>query len=189
MPYQIDVWTDGACRGNGEPGAVAGAGAWFSRPMQGSTGWSRPLPQDPVPTNQRAELAGVVLALELAVQRREQLDFDPFFILTIHTDSRYAIGCLCDWIEKWKYNGWCNARGLPVANRDLIEEASDMIDGIKNGGRVDFVWVPREQNVEADRLANEACDKAEQDLRESRIEYHTGYARVVLTDSDSDSDW
>jgi ribonuclease HI len=167
------------------------------------------------------------LALELAVQRREQLDFDPFFILTIHTDSRYAIGCLRDWIEKWKYNGWCNARGkqsrkninydsfvsnflttgtgLPVANRDLIEEASDMIDGIKNGGRVDFVWVPREQNVEADRLANEACDKAEQgltflsrkhtvspsptDLRESRIEYYTGYARVVLTDSDSDSDW
>jgi ribonuclease HI len=43
-------------------------------------------------------------------------------------------------------------------NRDLIEEASELIDNINNGGRVDFVWVPRAQNEDADRLANEACD-------------------------------
>ncbi|KAJ7241010.1 ribonuclease H-like domain-containing protein [Mycena haematopus] len=147
MPYQIDVWTDGACRGNGQPGAVGGAGAWFSKPLNGSKRWSRALPQYPIPTNQRAELAGVILALELATERRAQLDNDPFFILTIHTRDTLLT------------NGWSNARGVPVVNRDLIEEASDMIDEINDGGRVDFKWVPRAENEEADRLANEACDE------------------------------
>ncbi|KAF7349180.1 Ribonuclease H1 [Mycena sanguinolenta] len=98
MPYQMDVWTDGACRGNGQPGAVAGAGAWFSKPVDGSRGWWRALPRYPIPTNQRAELTGVVLALELATKRRAQLDNDPFFILAIHTDSQYAIDCLSNWV-------------------------------------------------------------------------------------------
>ncbi|KAF8189959.1 putative ribonuclease H1 [Mycena galopus ATCC 62051] len=180
MPYKIDVRTDGACRGNGTYGAVAGAAAWFDKPLNGSRGWRRALPEDPTPTNQRAELAGVILALEMATERRRQLDNDPFFILTIRTDSRYAIGCLQQWLEKWRSNGWLNARGkqtsksfqgmplrsnesnslagFSVVNRDLIEEASDMIDQINDGGRVDFVWIPREQNGDADRLANEACD-------------------------------
>ncbi|KAF7350542.1 Ribonuclease H1 [Mycena venus] len=157
MPYEIEVWTDGTCRGNGEPGSVARASAWFSRPLNGSKGWSRPLPQYPTPTNQRAELAGIVLALELATERRARLVHDPFFILTIHTDSKYAIGCLRDWIDKWRNNGWYNNRGLEVANRDLIEKASGMIDEINYNGRVDFVWVRRELNGNADRLAKEAC--------------------------------
>ncbi|KAJ7853754.1 ribonuclease H-like domain-containing protein [Mycena leptocephala] len=158
MPYQIDVWTDGACRGNGQPGSIGGAAALFSRPLNGSRGWIRALPQDPTPTNQRAELTGIILALELAIERRNALDNDPFFILTIHTDSKYAIGCLRDWLDKWINNGWCNTRGFEVVNRDLIEEASELIDNINNGGRVDFVWVPRAQNGDADKLANEACD-------------------------------
>ncbi|KAJ6571846.1 ribonuclease H1 [Mycena capillaripes] len=173
MPYEIQVWTDGACRGNGKPGSVAGAGVWFSRPLNGSKRWLGALSQNPTPTNQRAELAGVIMALELATERRAQLDNDPFFILTIHTDSRYAIGCLTEWLARWINNGWINARGLEVVNRDLIERASDMIDEIHNGGRVDFVWVPREQNEEADRLANEACDCQS---TPSYSSYSSGYA-------------
>ncbi|KAJ6499570.1 ribonuclease H-like domain-containing protein [Mycena vitilis] len=161
MPYEMDVWTDGACRGNGQPGSIAGAGVWFNKPLNGSNGWLRPLPLYPTPTNQRAELAGVIMALEMAIERRNQLDSNPFFVLTIHTDSKYAIGCLRDWIANWINNGWRNARGLEVVNRDLIEEAWDMVSEINgNYGRVDFVWVPRADNTEADKLANQACDNA-----------------------------
>ncbi|KAJ7039903.1 ribonuclease H-like domain-containing protein [Mycena alexandri] len=159
MPYQLDVRTDGACRGNGQPGSIGGAGVWFSKPLNGSKGWTRHLPQYPAPTNQRAELTGVIFALELAIERRAALETDPFFILTVHTDSKYVIGCLRDWIGKWMANGWRNARGFEVVNRDLIERASELIDEINDGGRVDFVWIPREENEEADNLANEACDE------------------------------
>ncbi|KAJ6486777.1 ribonuclease H-like domain-containing protein [Mycena sanguinolenta] len=160
MPYEMSLWTDGACRGNGQPGAVGGAGVWFKR---GSKGWGRKLPEYPIPTNQRAELAGVILALEVATGRRAQLYNDPYFILTIHTDSAYIKGCFCTWIHKWKNNGWLNARGIEVINRDLIEEASDLIDQIEENGTVDFVKIPRDENQEADKLANEACDLACED--------------------------
>ncbi|KAJ7484635.1 ribonuclease H-like domain-containing protein [Mycena latifolia] len=159
MVYHLEVRTDGACRGNGQPGSIGGAGVWFSRPYNGSKGWRRQLPQYPTPTNQRAELAAIVLALELAKERRDGLDTDPYFILTIHTDSKYAIGCLRDWLDKWINNGWRNVRGFEVMNRDLIEEAAELMNDINDGGRVEFVWIPREDNQEADRLANEACDE------------------------------
>ncbi|KAJ7442491.1 ribonuclease H-like domain-containing protein [Mycena galericulata] len=163
MVYRLDVWADGACRGNGQPGSIAGAGVWFSRPLNGSRGWSRPLPRFPTPTNQRAELSAIIMALEMARDRRAELRDDPFFILTIHADSKYAIGCLSEWLDKWLNNGWRNARGFEVANRELIEEASDLMDDINNGGRVDFVWVPREENENADYLANKACDELEEE--------------------------
>ena len=72
-----------------------------------------------------AELTGIILALELAIERRNALDNDPFFILTIHTDSKYAIGCLRDWIDKWLNNGWCNTRGRHnlKSTRGLINSA------------------------------------------------------------------
>ncbi|KAF7349181.1 Ribonuclease H1 [Mycena sanguinolenta] len=158
MPYEMNAWTDGVCRGNGRPGAVGGAAAWFNRPVRGSKSWWRKLPEYPIPTNQRAELTGVIMALELATERRAQLYNDPYFILTIHTDSEYVKGCFCTWIHKWKNNGWLNARGVEVVNRDLIEEASDMIDQIEENGTVDFVKIPRDDNEEADELANGACD-------------------------------
>ncbi|KAJ7136113.1 ribonuclease H1 [Mycena epipterygia] len=159
MPYHLDVWTDGACRGNGQPGAVGGAAVRFNNPINGSRAWMRSLPTYPPPTNQRAELTAIIMALEIARYRRDALRDDPYFILTIHTDSKYAIGCLRDWIGKWVNNGWLNTRGFEVVNRDLIEEASNLMDEIMNGGKVDFVWIPREDNEEADKLANEACDQ------------------------------
>ncbi|KAJ7143352.1 ribonuclease H-like domain-containing protein [Mycena crocata] len=159
MPYYIKAWADGACRGNGQPGSIGGAGVWFEKPVNGSRSWTRHLPQYPTPTNQRAELTAVIMALELARDRQNALRDDPFFLLTIHTDSKYAIGCLCDWLDTWKQNGWRNARGFEVSNHDLIEHASDLVDDIRENGRVDFIWVPREENQDADRLANEACDE------------------------------
>ncbi|KAJ7637064.1 ribonuclease H-like domain-containing protein [Roridomyces roridus] len=161
MPYKLDVWADGACRRNGQPGAIGGAGIWFGRPVNGSRGWIRALPLHPIPTNQRAELTAIIFALEMARDRRDELNDRPYFMLTVYTDSKYAHGCMCEWLDQWRDNGWVNSRGVAVVNRDLIQEAADLLDDLENGGEVKFTWIPREQNQDADRLANEAYDKQE----------------------------
>ncbi len=76
----------------------------------------------------------------------------------MHSDSKYAIGCMNDWIYKWCRNGWTTSAGYEVANRDIIQEASDLDDRLKEEGDVRYVWIPREQNQDADRYANEALD-------------------------------
>ncbi|KAF8171552.1 ribonuclease H1 [Mycena galopus ATCC 62051] len=159
MLYNLDVWTDGACRGNGQSWAIGGAGAWFSKPVNGARGWLRQLSLYPTPTNQKAELTGLIVALETASQLR-----DPMFVrLTVHTDSTYVIRCMTHWLDEWRVNGWVNAYGYSVANRDLIEEAAELVQSLDmNGVRLKFVWVPRDENREADRLANQACDSQEQ---------------------------
>ena len=52
----------------------------------------------------------------------------PRLNVTIHSDSKYAVSCMNVWIDKWTQNGWTNAQGEPVANRDLIEQASNLDD-------------------------------------------------------------
>ena len=66
------------------------------------------------------------------------------------------------WIYQWSKNGWLNSRGSPVANRDLIQEASNLDDAVRGLGDVEYVWVPRSQNWEADKAANLAMDEMEE---------------------------
>lgn len=63
-----------------------------------------------------------------------------------------------EWIYKWSRNGWRNARGDEVANRDLIQEASDLDDQLKEEGTVTYTWIPRAENQDADEAANDAMD-------------------------------
>jgi ribonuclease HI len=65
-----------------------------------------------------------------------------------------------EWIYKWTRNGWRNASGNEVANRELIEEASDLDDQVKELGSVEYIWIPRAENEEADEACNRAMDNA-----------------------------
>lgn len=69
-----------------------------------------------MPTNQRAELTAIGIALKIVFQREKELTGTPWFDVEIYSDSRYAIGCMTEWREKWKANGWRNADGAPVGN-------------------------------------------------------------------------
>ena len=69
---------------------------------------------------------------------------------------------MSSWKHQWSKNGWLNARGNPVANLDLIQEASNLDDAVRNLGNVEYVWIPRSQNSEADEAANVAMDKMEE---------------------------
>ncbi|KAJ7627673.1 ribonuclease H-like domain-containing protein [Mycena polygramma] len=139
MPFILEAWTDGACRRNGSHDAVAGAGVFFPRYPQGNQ--SVALPRNPRPTNQRAELTAIVLALSTAQEKQRSIcagnPQPPYFHVTVHSDSDYAVKCLNQWIFVWLQNGWVNAEGRPVVNQDLIQEADNLrlaIEGSFNGG-------------------------------------------------------
>ncbi|KAJ7236216.1 ribonuclease-like protein H, partial [Mycena rebaudengoi] len=150
---------DGACKNNGSDNAVAGVGAYCPE-----LGWlyHQRLPSFPRPTSSRAELSAIRFGLERALARqRTQLvnRYSNIFVVVVHSDSQYAVNCM-GWVELWKMNAWFRANGEPVQNVDLLEEADNLRLQIeRNGGEVHFTWVPREENVEADRLANEACKR------------------------------
>ena len=100
-------------------------------------------------TNQRAELTAIQRALDIAPRHRD---------VTIYTDSKYAIDCVTNWYRGWQQNGWLNAKGKSVENRDLVKEIRVALGEREEGGRgTYFVWVKGhagdEGNVAADRLA------------------------------------
>ncbi|KAJ7138533.1 putative ribonuclease H1 [Mycena crocata] len=165
MAYHLEACVDGACRGNGRLDAVAGAGIWV--PILPGALHYHPLPSYPRPTNQRAELTAVILALTAGLEKQFGVCVNnlhqPFFILTVRTDSQYAVDCM-----KWVYGrirfGWFKSTGDKVENQDLIQKAHDMRCAIQRrfgGGKAIFNWISREKNQTADWLANKACDETE----------------------------
>ncbi len=133
----IEVYTDGACRGN------PGAGGWAWAVQDG--------PQDsgpePATTNQRMEIRA---ALE-AVRALE----GP---LVVVSDSTYVVNCFKNrWWSGWHARGWVNSAKKPVANRDLWEP---LIELVLERGDVTFRWVKghsgHPMNDLADRLAVQA---------------------------------
>ncbi|PLB49699.1 ribonuclease H-like protein [Aspergillus steynii IBT 23096] len=160
MVYQIHIYVDGGCRGNGKPGAVGAAAALFKKRFgRWSRASKRLLPRFPAPTNQRAEITAIKLGIEKAMDRIHELHGHPKVRVVIYSDSDYAIKCMTTWIYKWLRNDWTNARGVEVANRDLIEEASDLDDTLRTMAKVKYKWVPRNETKRADDLVNEALDE------------------------------
>jgi ribonuclease HI len=158
MVYFMEVYVDGGCRGNGQPGSIGAAAAVFRTKYGKRKTWTRELPRYPTATNQRAEITAIMLALELVLEKYNELDSYPRLKVKLYSDSRYAIGCMTEWIYKWTQNGWKNAAGYEVANRDLIEEASDLDDRVKRLGDIEYIWIPRSENQEADEACNDAMD-------------------------------
>jgi ribonuclease HI len=159
MVYYMRIFVDGGCRGNGKPGSIGAAAAVFKLRGGGHNAWTKDLPRDPPPTNQRAELTAIIIALEQALEKYDQLDATPWLKVEIFSDSKYAIGCMTEWVHKWSQNGWINAAGYEVANRDLIERAFELDEKLKREGSVDYKWVPGEENDLADSYCNAAMDK------------------------------
>ena len=95
------IYTDGGCRRNGQPGAIGAAAAVFQLKWGRQKAWTRVLPDYPRPTNQRAEITAIILALELALERYRNLDSYPWLDVKIYSDSKYAVNCMNEWIHKW----------------------------------------------------------------------------------------
>lgn len=134
------MFVDGGCRRNGYSNAIGAAACIIISKYGKSQGWYREIPTHLNPTSQRAELSALILALETAIERYEESHTNPYMDVTIHMDSRYAHDCITEWVYKRVGNGWKNAKGYEVANRDLIEEASDLDDRLKALGAVTYTW-------------------------------------------------
>lgn len=163
MPYIMEFYVDGACRGNGRPGSTGAAAACLMKPRGGYNSWTELLPlyeEGYVCTNQRAELHAIIMALEGALDKDKDLFTRPYLIINIHSDSRYAITCMSDWIHQWRRSGWSTVNGDPVKNQDLIRKAGHLEDQLAKLGELNYIWVPREKNYLPDRHCNEALDAA-----------------------------
>jgi len=138
MTKTVDIYTDGACKGN--PG-VGGWGALLrydgrTRELYGG---------EPHTTNNRMELMGVIRALE-ALKRPSRL--------RVHTDSKYVQQGISTWIHDWKKRGWRTADRKPVKNEDLWRR----LDELAGQHDVEWIWVKghagHDGNERADALAN-----------------------------------
>ena len=161
MVYSMEIYIDGSCRNIGTPRAIGSAAAIFTNKDERSDKWTRDLrrgPRYPPPTNQRAELTSVILAIELALIRFQKQETSPYLDVKIHSNSEYAMDCMTHGIHEWNGNGWINDAGDEVENRDLMEKVLDLDYRLRDKGDVKYILIPKEENQEADRFCNMALD-------------------------------
>ncbi|MBS0255895.1 MAG: ribonuclease HI [Proteobacteria bacterium] len=139
---QVEIFTDGACKGNPGPGGwgvVLRTGA-HEKELSGG---------EPATTNNRMELTAVIRALAALKA--------PCHV-SLHTDSRYVIDGITGWIHGWRKNGWKTAAKKPVLNADLWQELYEAT----RAHRIDWHWVKghagHPENERADRLASAAAE-------------------------------
>ncbi len=142
MDERVEIYTDGACRGNPGPG---GWGALLR--FQGTE--KELYGGEPETTNNRMELLAVIRGLE-ALTRRARV--------RVTTDSRYVQQGITQWIQNWKQNGWRTANKKPVKNSDLWRQ----LDALVAGHDVVWSWVKghsgHRENERADALANKGIE-------------------------------
>ncbi|WP_394646844.1 ribonuclease HI [uncultured Sphingomonas sp.] len=138
---QVELFTDGACKGNPGPGgwgAVIRAGR-HEKELAGG---------EALTTNNRMELTAAIQGLNALTRPCR---------VTLSTDSRYVMDGLTKWIHGWQRNGWKTADKKPVKNADLWQA---LIEAAKPH-RVEWKWVKghagHPENERADRLASDAA--------------------------------
>jgi ribonuclease HI len=152
-----EVYTDGSSMGNGRKGARAGWGVYYGegdqRNRAGRTSGAQ--------TNQRSELRAVNEALRQSVSEARAGNTND---LRIFTDSQYAKKSMNEWADTWERNGYKNASGQDVANKDLVQEGRKLLRELAdNNVGVDIQYVPGHSgfhgNEMADRLAREGATR------------------------------
>jgi ribonuclease HI len=138
---RVDIFTDGACKGNPGPGGwgVLLRMGTHEKEMSG---------HDPATTNNRMEMTAAIRALNALTEPCE---------VTLHTDSRYVIDGITKWVHGWQRKGWINASRQPVRNADLWHE---LIAAAKRHN-ITWEWVRGHdghvENERVDRLASDAA--------------------------------
>ena len=142
MMKEVEIYTDGACRGNPGPG---GWGVWLKyveveKELFGG---------EQETTNNRMELMAAIQALEILNQS---------CAIKLHSDSKYVLQGITEWMENWKKRGWKTAAKKPVKNEDLWRR----LDIAMQRHDVNWTWVKGHSgnvgNEKADQLANQGID-------------------------------
>ena len=139
---EVEIYTDGACRGNPGPGGWAALLRTGKNELMVNGA-------EPDSTNNRMELRAAIEGL--ATLKRSS-------VVSITTDSQYVKQGVLSWVEKWKLNGWKTASRKDVKNKDLWQE----LDELNNMHQVSWYWVKghsgHAENERVDQAANLAID-------------------------------
>lgn len=139
----MEIFTDGACRGNPGPGGW-GALLRYNGHEKELYGAERNT------TNNRMELMAAIRALE-SLKRGCKV--------SLTTDSEYLRKGITEWLEQWKSRGWRTAAKKPVKNVDLWQRLEQAIEEHD----IDWHWVKghsgHDENERADQLANRGIDE------------------------------
>ncbi|WP_298609624.1 ribonuclease HI [uncultured Thiothrix sp.] len=140
---KVELYTDGACRGNPGPGGwgVLLRYAEQERELYGYQATA---------TNNQMELMAAIRGLEALKQPCE---------VTLTTDSKYVLQGMTEWLAGWKRKGWKNASGQAVKNQDLWQR----LERAAQPHKIKWNWVRghtgHPENERVDGLANRAIDE------------------------------
>ena len=141
---KINIYTDGACRGNPGPGGYGIIFEYGGHHREMSLGCKHT-------TNNRMELTAAIVALRTLKEPCE---------VTLYSDSKYLTDAINKgWIDNWVKNGWRKSDKSEVLNVDLWQELLFQMTIHK----VEFVWVKghasHPMNNRCDELATAAADR------------------------------
>jgi ribonuclease HI len=140
---KIDIYTDGACRGNPGPG---GWGALLIYKDADKAIYGGEIDT----TNNRMEMTAIIEALKIV-----KMDCN----ITLYTDSKYVMDGITKWLSNWKKKGWITSNKKPVKNKDLWQILEESI----SKHSIEWQWVKGHAgipgNEKADELANQGIDE------------------------------
>jgi len=134
----VDIYSDGACKGN------PGVGGWGAL-LRCNGNEKEMFGGERETTNNRMEMQAVIEALKSLTRQCK---------VVVHTDSSYVQKGISEWIHGWKRNGWRTSDKKPVKNADLWKE----LDNLAAQHDIEWRWVKghagHTENERADALAN-----------------------------------
>ena len=143
MEHTVEIYTDGACRGN------PGPGGWGALLRYGDVD-KQLYGGEPLTTNNRMELKAVIEAL-LALTKPCKV--------SLTSDSTYVLKGISEWLPNWKKRGWRTAGKKPVKNEDLWKT----LDELAEMHEIEWQWVKGHsghiENELVDQLANRGIDE------------------------------
>ena len=143
MTQLVEMYTDGACRGN------PGKGGWgvllrYGEAEKALYGGEK------LTTNNRMELTAVIKGLEALTKSCR---------IKITTDSKYVLQGVTEWMPNWKKRNWRTANKKPVLNVELWQQLDELVAQHE----IEWNWVKghsgQPENELADQLANQGVDE------------------------------
>ena len=152
MSSIVEIFTDGACRGN------PGVGGWGAL-LRYENNDQHLFGAEKYTTNNRMELLATIMALESLPDVQQ---------VRLMTDSQYVKKGITEWIKKWIRQNWKNSSNIQVKNVDLWQR----LYAISKRHQIEWLWVKghsgHTENEIADQLANQGINEFLQKKKESK---------------------
>lgn len=156
----LEIWTDGACQGNGKKDSYGG---WAYIVYRDKQLVCQRYGSELNTTNNRMELKAVLEGFRYAISNA---NFGEE--LKIFTDSAYIVNCLNKkWYRNWQNNGWYSSQGTPVKNREIWEQLLKYCSAYKD---FEIIKVKGHRGIASNELADMLAVKGANEARINKKE-------------------